>query len=125
MPIDEGSVVGRRGDDSKFVRIRVGGCRPWRTVSAPVRARKIARPSQPSSRDGVKRSPYGGDPRTIFFVYYILPALIAGGIAAGVLLWHILFGAGIVGLLVFLASTLLALAFTFIAVYDWVRGRRR
>jgi len=94
-------------------------------TSAPPRARKVARPSRPPGQDGMTGSQLGYDRRVYLTLHYLIPPLLAGGIAAGVLLWHILFGAGAVGLLVFFFSTLTALGFVVVAVYDWLRFRKR
>jgi len=57
--------------------------------------------------------------------FYLVPPAIAGSVALGVFLWHIMFGAGLIGLVVFGMAALMAVAFSLVAAIDWLRFRRR
>ncbi len=99
---------------------------PWRyRTNAPLRARKVPRPFTVSGEHGVKHNGHDRDLRTRFVLYYLVPTFVFGAIAAGVLVWHMIFGTGAVGLLVFFASSLLAMGFGIMAVLDWLRFWRR
>jgi len=65
--------------------------------------------------------PHGRDRRFRFVLYHVVPMLLFSATTAGVLVWHIMFGAGPIGLLVFLASGFLAVAFAVLAVVEWLR----
>ena len=88
-------------------------------MNAPIRARKVARPSRPIARDEKRR-----ERRTSFFAYHVLPVIIAGAFALSVLAWHVLFGAGTIGLVLFLGAAFLSVVLALVAVSEWIRFER-
>ena len=90
-------------------------------MNAPGRARKVARPFRPPGQDGRQRNQEG----VHLVLYFIVPLILTGGIAMSVLLYHILFGAGVVGLIVLLATAFLAVGFAITSILEGLRLWRR